>query len=124
MQHALRAEGAILMEFKFSNKLVVGLFVLAFKIAQEATTFVDLANESSARRKVLLMCAQMAGKFINLGREKSNLDLRRPCVVFMSGKLLDQILLLLLAKHRGRASETWVEKPVSQSGESRIMGEE
>ena len=58
------------------------------------------------RRVVLFVGAQVAGQFLDLGREDGNLYLGRPGVVLMRRELLNDVLLLALCQHRvggGRA---------------------
>ena len=103
---ASAGRGHILFQFQGVLELLGALGIFALQVLEEATTLVDLANQPTAGRVVLFVGAQVAGQFLDLGREDGNLYLGRPGVVLMRRELLNDVLLLALCQHRvggGRA---------------------
>ncbi len=65
----------------------------------------DHLEEAAAAVLVVEVLLQMRGEFLDAARQKSNLDLRAPCILLVNARIFDHLLFLPLRQHEATISQ-------------------
>ena len=89
----------LLADAQLGDERAITLHILALEIVQQAAALTDHPVEAAGRVLVLGILLQVSGQILDAAGEDGDLDLRGAGVVFVGAVGVDDLGLLLLAKH-------------------------
>ena len=85
------ARTTLLLDVELFEKRVVTALILALKIFQMGATISNHAEKSATGMSILRVLLKVRRKLVYLAGQKTNLDLRRPGILFVASDFLYDI---------------------------------